>query len=62
MGLLLLRSSIFPFIFGFDGFKLTVFHFLKISITVTVHLLMGFVIVLCASDWRGLTVLGKKRI
>ena len=59
MGLLLLRSYIFPLIFGFDGFKLTVFHFLKISVTVTVHLLVRFIVVLCGSDWRGLTALGK---
>jgi len=62
MGLLLLRSSIFPLIFGFDGFKLTVFHSLKISIPVTVHLLVIFIIVLCGSVWRGPTVLGKARI
>ena len=35
LALLLLWSFIFPLIFGFDGFKLIAFHFLKISITVS---------------------------
>jgi hypothetical protein len=48
----------FPLILEFDGFKLTVFHVLKILLTVTVRLLVRFIIVLCGTDWWAVICVG----